>query len=123
MTLLGLLSLAARPGEAQPSANAPQPPPRHFDIRRFGELTSLSPTDRTREGLEFVREEIANPSAALSSMVPDDVIDHGDTLARMALLLAEKELDVPLLRSEFQKSAPGEFLDVLGLLLGLEGER
>lgn len=94
-----------------------------FDISRIDALSDVSPAERTRRVLGFFREEIANPSGTYDAFEPGGVIDHGYILATMALLLVERGADIEVLRAEFQRTGPGEYRTIIGLTLGLLGDR
>lgn len=119
-TCVGLLAGSAL--VTQPAANAePASDRQPFDIRRFEELSSLSPVERTRRGLAFLREEVANPSPTVSGYIGS--IDHDSRLATMTQLFVEHQPDAATLKAELQQLSAGELRNVVMVALGLLGEQ
>lgn len=92
-----------------------------FDLRRFEELTALSPVERARRGIAFLREEVTTPSPSREGYV--GVIDHDSILATMASLLVEHEPDLGTIKAEHLRMPAGELKDVVTVVVGLMGER
>src|SRR5687768_9726736 len=125
MISVRLLAASEAPALAQREGTVPRRTAERlqFDIGRFSELPNLSPEERARQGIAFLREEVANPSRSLTSGDGTGVIDHDSILATMAALLAEHKPDSSTLRAEYSRTAPGEVKDSLAVVLGLLGER
>ena len=93
-----------------------------YDFRRIARLSrpDLSPRQRTALGLQYIREEIADPTPRYKSF---GRIDHTYILAQLVLALGRNDVDLPALWQEFRRSAPGsEYRHAIGLTIGLAGD-
>lgn len=108
---------------AGPAAAGSTQPVRKFDFSKVGKLLSrnLSPTERTKLGITYLREEISRPTGSYQGL--GGPIDHPYVVAQLVLAIAQPGADRDLLWQELQRSAAGEYRDALALTLGLAGDQ
>lgn len=111
------------PSSAQAQASRARPQVLGFDFRRFDEFRNLAPSERSRRGIAFIKEEAANPSGEFTAGDGFSIIDHDNILYRLAGILVEQKPDLATLKLEYRRLRPGEVKDALAVAIGLMGDR
>jgi HEAT repeat protein len=109
-------------------AAAPPQPRREFDFYKVGQLLkpTLGPQERARLGIQFIREEVANPTPTYMSL---GEITHEYVLAQLIGAtgrpgpgVSEPAVDTAILWAA-GRQAQGELRDMLFLVLAHAGDR
>lgn len=100
---------------------------REFDFNRVGRLLKpdLTPQERARLGIGYLREEVARPTSTYEGS--GGPIYHEYVLAQLVRgtahsVQSQPAVDRALLWRELQTSAPREFQDMLALTLAFAGD-
>jgi hypothetical protein len=102
------------------------PPVREFDFRKVGRLAnpSLTPRQRALMAIDYLKEEVANPTPTYQSL---GEVTHGYILAQLVRsaaqpLLPQPAVDTDMLWNECRQ-ARGELRDMLCLAMAYAGDR
>ncbi len=107
---------------ASPDSTTPTQEPRKFDFYRVGKLAdrALTPVERTRLGITYLREEFAKPTGSYMGL--GGTIDHVYVVAQLVLAISRPGAERDGLWQEMQRAPAGEYRDALALTLGLAGD-